>query len=76
MRKKIVTTKSNRCSKDDKIRGLIRTEYSEGTGSHETEYGKSEVSNGNIKVKITNDDTKNVEHSKETLWECKGYCKV
>jgi len=25
----MVKTKSNRCSKDDKIRGLLRTEYSE-----------------------------------------------
>jgi hypothetical protein len=64
----MVTTKSNICFKDDKIRGLIRTEYSEGTGSNETEYGKSEGSNGNIMLKFTNDDTKNGEGSKETLW--------
>jgi len=72
----MVTTKSNRFSKDDKIRGLIRTEFSEGTGSNETEYGKSESNNGNIMLKFTNDDTKNGEGGKETLWECKGYGKV
>ena len=71
-----MTTKSSRCSKDDKIRGLIRTEYSEGTGSNETQYGKSEGSDGNIMAQFKNDDMENDEWSKETLWECKGDGKV
>jgi hypothetical protein len=76
VRKEMVTTKSSRCSKDDKIRGLIRTEYSEGTGSNETEYGKSEGCDGNIVVKFKNYDMENDEGSKETLWERKGDGKV
>jgi len=47
----MVTNKSSMYSKDDKIRGLLRTEYSEIRGSSETEYGKSEGSDGNIMVK-------------------------
>jgi hypothetical protein len=68
----MVTTKSSRRSKDNKIRGLVRREYIEGRGSNKTEYGKSEGSDGNIRVKFKNDDTENGEGSKATLWECKG----
>jgi hypothetical protein len=72
VRKEIVTTRSSGCSKDDKIRGLLRTEYS----SNETEYGKAEGSDGDIRVKYENDDTKNGEGRKEILRECEGDCKV
>lgn len=72
----MVTTKSSRYSKDDKIRGLLRTEYSEDRGCDETEYGKYEGSDGNIMVKYKNDDTKNGEGNKEMLCECKGDGKV
>lgn len=67
VRKEMVTTNSSRFSKDDKIRGLLRrsTEKAEAI-DNETEYGKSEGSDGNIMIKFNNDDTENDEGSKET----------